>query len=87
LTWPHDGQKVAFYLGGEDVSSRASDLLLRVNALDVASGEIRRLAEIHHAVRAQLAFGTPAHSRRSVLPSKAESVLQTDVSAMGVSRV
>jgi hypothetical protein len=31
-------------------------MLLRVYALDVASGEIRRLAEIHDAVSAQLAW-------------------------------
>jgi hypothetical protein len=54
LAWSPDGQEVAFCLGGADISSRASGLLLRVYALDVAAGEIRRLAEIHHAVSAQL---------------------------------
>jgi Tol biopolymer transport system component len=56
LTWSPDGQEVAFYLGGEDVSSASSDLLLRVYALDVGTGKIRRVAEIQHAVSARLAW-------------------------------
>jgi dipeptidyl aminopeptidase/acylaminoacyl peptidase len=56
LAWSPDGQEIAFSIGGEDISSLAPDALLRVYALDVTSGELRRLAEIRDAARAQLAW-------------------------------
>ena len=56
LAWSPDGQEVAFAVGGEDIDSFAPDGLLRVYALDVASGELRRLAEIPDAATARLAW-------------------------------
>ena len=56
LSWSPDGQEIAFFAGGEDISSAAFDSLLRVYALDVATGEIQRLAEIHGAISARLAW-------------------------------
>jgi Tol biopolymer transport system component len=56
LTWSPDGDEVAFYLGGADISSASSDSLLQVYALDVGTGKIRRVAEIRDAISASLAW-------------------------------
>ena len=56
FSWSPDGREVAFSVGGADLASPTSDMLLRVYALDVATGKIRRLAEIHDASGAQLAW-------------------------------
>jgi WD40-like Beta Propeller Repeat len=55
LTWTPDGEEVAFYVGSADLSA-ASDYLLRVYALDVGTGKIRRLAEIKDHTHAELAW-------------------------------
>jgi WD40-like Beta Propeller Repeat len=56
FSWAPNGREVAFSVGGDNIFAPASDLLLRVYALDIATGEIRRLAEIHGAGDAQLAW-------------------------------
>ncbi len=56
FSWSPDGREVAFSVGGADLASPTSDMLLRVYALDVATGKIRRLAEIHGASAARLAW-------------------------------
>ena len=56
FSWSPDGREVAFSIGGADLASPTSDLLLRVYALDVTSGKIRRLAQIPRAAGARLAW-------------------------------
>jgi hypothetical protein len=58
FSWAPDGREVAFSVGGESIASPTSDMLLRVYALDVASGEIRRLAQIDGAAGARLAWNS-----------------------------